>query len=956
MNTDLLQEFLAEAENHLPTIRGGILVCAQEGNRYGALNMSLRQVSSIKDLAAAMNLAEVVPVAAELEENLRVFISAKQPLTDDQSRQILDELTKLEILIAQLRFGADDFPSDIPGFIDESFENLWLNRGLEKPEEPKETAEEEFEIDEEMLEIFSDEAEELIQSISVNLKTLEKTPNDREALLEIRRNAHTLKGSAGIVGLKQLSEVAHRVEDLLDYVADNDIEANEKIFNLLLISTDCFSALASGENSSNLKKKIAGLYGDFDKILALLKKTDAADVQISNPELKSEIAKAVPVEDETTENSTPIVSGQNRSIVRVSLEKLDDLVKIVGGLITSRSVFEQRLAELEQQSGELHNSTRRLQQSTNKLETDFEANMLNVQNPQSAIGKRQSAVGSWQLIESIGHRTQDSGLRTSKIPDLESFDTLELDRYTDFHQTMRELVETTSDTSAINTELDSLRGNLELLFENQRRLIEDMQDKLLRLRLVSFSSLNVRLQRTVRVTCDEEGKLAELVIEGEDLEVDTQILDSLIEPLLHLLRNAVAHGIEPPETRRLLSKPETGRIKVRVKSEGTHIILKISDDGRGIFADGLKEKAVQNGFVSQTAADRMNLEEAFSLIFLAGLTTTDKISQISGRGVGMNIVKQSIERQQGTISIDSETHQGTTFTLRLPMALAVTRALLVKTNEQTFAFPLKLIKQASTVSAAELEKAKNKNSIQIGDVNYKIARLNELLGLPAQTVSNNETVPVLLLETSENSCALVVDEIVKPEEFVIKPLGKPLQNLAQFLGATILGDGSVVPVLDLIYLLKQKVLSSESKVPSLKSPNNELRTTDSRLKTQDSRIRVLIVDDSPSVRHLTSNIIKNAGWTAILAKDGLEALEILPDLRELPDVILTDVEMPRMDGYDFLASLKRQENLQKIPVVMITSRANQKHRQKAIDLGVSEYLTKPFNDAKLIETIKNLTT
>jgi chemosensory pili system protein ChpA (sensor histidine kinase/response regulator) len=503
-----------------------------------------------------------------------------------------------------------------------------------------------------------------------------------------------------------------------------------------------------------------------------------------------------------------------------------------------------------------------------------------------------------------------------------------------------------------------------LLFESQRQLIEEMQDKLLRLRLVSFSSLSVRLQRTVRVTCDEEGKLAELTIVGENLEVDTQILDSLIEPLLHLLRNAVAHGIEPPDTRRIIGKPETGKIKVRVKSEGTHIILKISDDGRGIFAEGLKEKAVQNGLIAQDAANKMTAEEAFSLIFLAGLTTTDKISQISGRGVGMNIVKQSIERQQGTISIESETHLGTTFTLRLPMALALTRALLVKTSEQTFAFPLKLIKQACEITAAELQKAKAANSIEIGGVKYAVACLNELLGMPAPATTKSETVSVLLLETLESRFALIVDEIIKPEEIVIKPLGKPLQNSAEMLGAAILGDGSVVLVLDLVYLLNSNPANRNSKRQNTESDAelvSHKNKKDSDIQRQmstgfeDAALKVLIVDDSPSVRHMTSNIIKNASWTAITAKDGLEALEILQDSRELPDVILTDIEMPRMDGYEFLASLKRHEKLQAIPVVMITSRANKKHRQKAFDLGVSEYLDKPFDDAKLIETIKNLT-
>ena len=346
MESKLIQEFLTQAESFLPSIRGGILVCAREGNSYGALSMSLRQVISIKDAAANINSPSILKVAGEFEEDLKLFVSTKQPLTDDQSRQLLDKLTQLEILLAQIRFETDDSSICVDSFIEESFENLWLTQSSPQVEEPEETASEEFEMDEEMLEIFSLEAEELVQSISDNLKTLEKNPNHREALLEIRRNAHTLKGSAGIVGLKQLSEVAHRVEDLLDYVADNDIIATEKIFALLLVSTDCFSALAIGENSSQLSQKIARLYEDFDAVLASLKSPDAGNNNNAAPGIKTEIIET-PADDGTIENTTSTASNQHRPVVRVSLEKLDDLVKIVGGLIISRSVFEQRLGESE---------------------------------------------------------------------------------------------------------------------------------------------------------------------------------------------------------------------------------------------------------------------------------------------------------------------------------------------------------------------------------------------------------------------------------------------------------------------------------------------------------------------------------------------------------------------------------------------------------------------------------
>ena len=932
MDTELLQGFIKQAEGYLPTIRGGILVCAQEGNLYGELHTAVREVESIKSAASIIGLDDVAQVGAELEKKLKKSVSKKEPLADEEARQLLDKLTELEVLLTKIHFSIDDSSEDVADFIEESFENLQINLPAEEIVEPIETleeteeTEEEFEIDDEMLEIFTLEAEDIVRAINANLEILGKTPNNREALLEIRRNAHTLKGSAGIVGLKQLSDLAHRVEDLLDHLAENEIESNEKIFELLLTSTDCFEALGRSENSAQLTKKIALTYQNFDKIMASL----IGDETPTNTPLLENTPDDEEIPDSESNPKSKIQSP--KSVVRVSLEKLDDLVNIVSGLIISRSVFEQRLAEFDRQIEELHHSTLRLQRSTTKLETDSSADLLAIQSPNSRFQIPDSRFSSSQLT------TLNSQL----------FDTLEFDRYTELHQTTRELIETTTDTSAISSELHNLKGNLDLLFENQRRLIDEMQEKLLRLRMVSFGSLAIRLQRTVRVISEEEDKSVELFIEGENLEVDTQILDALIEPLLHLLRNAVAHGIEPPETRRILGKPEYGKIVVRLASEGTHISLTVSDDGRGISASSLKNKAVNNGFISAEKAALMTDGEAFELAFLPGLTTAEKLSQVSGRGVGLNIVKNGIARQQGAILIDAELQKGTTFTIRLPMALAVTRAILVKANQQTFAFPLKLVKHIADISAKHLKK--DNKSLQFGDVHYKCSHLNELLDMSVNAVSNNPNIPVLLLDTLESPCALIVDEIIKTEEIVIKPLGNPLQNLRELLGATILGDGSIVPVLDVVYLLKN-VKSQKPQVPNSNAP----QTRDKELKTKNKELTIMIVDDSPSVRQLTSNIVKNAGWTAIIAKDGLEALEILQEIGKPPDIILTDVEMPRMNGYDLLASMKQQENLKTIPVVMITSRSSHKHRQKGVDLGVSDYLAKPFDDKKLIDIIKNLT-
>lgn len=937
MDSQIIQGFVKQAEEFLPTIRGGILSCAQTGGVYGEMQTSLRQTASIKDAAAAIGLNEIVKLCAEFEELLKASVQLKEALSETKTRMLLDKLTGLEAAIAGIYFSEDDFSDSISKFIDESFLKFQIHEGVKLDDADLEETEEEFEIDEEMLEIFALEADDLVQNINVNLKTLEQSPGDRKALLEVRRSAHTLKGSAGIVGLQRLSQIAHRIEDLLDFLAEKEIGCDRGILELLTASSDCFDELSRDEKSDALAAKISQIYKNFDITMSRLQMPSAIESSVvsgSETARRSSASEAKVLEKSDAVENSFITAAQNRSVVRVSIEKLDDLVKIASGLVVSRSVFERRLAELERQISELHNSTRRLRRSTSKLEIDFEADMLGGNSKPTAHQFSLNSTGR----QVNGFAEDDAG----------EFDLLELDKYTDFHQTTRELVETTNDTSAINSQLDLLKNNLESLFDNQRRLIEEMQEKLLRLRMVSFDTLSVRLHRTVRVTSDEEEKAANLLVEGAQLEVDTQILDCLIEPLLHLLRNAVAHGIEPPEMRRLLGKPERGKITLRIWSEKTHIVVAVSDDGRGISAVALREKAVKGNFISREKADKLSDEQAFELIFLPGLTTAEHLSQVAGRGVGMNIVKANIARCQGTISINSENQKGTTFTLRVPMTSAVARAVLVKANGNIYAFPISLVKHFTEMSINETT-GKLGDSIRFGDKNYAVIHLNNLLRAQISMSASDKTpVPVLILETLENSYALMVDEIIKTEEIVIKQLGAPLQNMPELLGATILSDGSVVPVLDLIYLLKHKV-DSPTEI------KNSVTENQSKIQNPKSKtLKVMIIDDSPSVRHVTSNLIKNSGWLPIPARDGLEALEILQNGQELPHVILTDIEMPRMDGYEFLASIKRQETLRAIPVVMITSRTSDKHRLKAIDLGASEYLTKPFDDKFLLNKIKNL--
>ena len=899
--------------------------------RSGAVELGLEEIAA----AAKESIGAIYTAIREGGDRVRPFellsrletLLLRKSLEDDYFALDLEVPTSEQPLVMdeadEFEFPANEPPAfpestfDVPVFSDASIGSSG-DAELEG-----------FEIDDELLEIFAGEAEELLQNIENSLSALATNPNDKDSLWEIRRNAHTFKGSAGIVGLKQISELAHRVEDLLDRLAECSADSNASILNILRSSFDCLKALTTGEKSSSLFHRISQLYYDFDGVLAGLEiRDDTIPKEIPPTFTEAAVNRAtaqvftdvVPdIIDEKTfgaaaETVPPAKSASARSIVRVSLDRLDELVDIARDMIIGRSAFEQRLRELERQIEDLHNTTRRLQGTSVKLEVDFEASMLTSERPLFS--------GS-PVVGEFGVAAPQNG-----------FDELEFDKYTEFHQSTRELAEATSDTFAINTALDVLRGNLESLFDDQRRLVEELHEKLMRIRMVEFGSLSTRLQRAVRVTCEEEKKQAQVVIQNEAADIDTQILDTLVEPLMHLLKNAVAHGIESPEQREAFGKPRAGAISVNVSNEETHIVVKVTDDGRGIVPKAVIEKAVLLGLIDAETSHSISDEEALSMIFLPGLSTAEKLNLSAGRGVGMSIVKESIEAQNGSIAIESTPGEGTTFLIRMPLPLAVSSVLIVECGRQVYAIPRKHAKKI-----AEVEGPNIPEFVEVAGETYPLISMS---GQPVLgTSGHGESRNAVIIRASEREFALLVDGIRGTEDVVIKPLGQPLDRIKGVFGAAVLGSGDLVPIVDLSVLVGNNERSVAVAAPPMPASEPEV-------------ITVMVVDDSPSVRHMTSKVITGAGWKVVTAKDGLDAIEQLRSSASLPSVILSDIEMPRMDGYEFAASLQRSDDFKSIPIVMITSRSAGKHRDKALESGVSNYLTKPYDDNELIGTIRTL--
>jgi chemosensory pili system protein ChpA (sensor histidine kinase/response regulator) len=460
--------------------------------------------------------------------------------------------------------------------------------------------------------------------------------------------------------------------------------------------------------------------------------------------------------------------------------------------------------------------------------------------------------------------------------------------------------------------------------------------------MVPLATLATRLHRTVRVLANDQKKQVDFSIEGERIELDKTVLEEIADPLNHLLRNAVDHGIEPPALRMVLGKPEYGRILLRAYYAGNQVIIEVSDDGAGLEPHILRTTALKKGFISETEAAQLPDDDLFSLVFLPGFTTSSKVSEVSGRGVGLDVVRTNVHKLKGSVSLTSTPGAGVKFTIRLPMTLAITRALLVKAHGETFAFPLGDVIQILRLERNQFERIGKETVVRVGNKVYPVVRLGEALHLKQPADETVVRSPVLIFNAGEKQFALVVDHILQGREIVIKSLGNHLRRVTGISGATLMGDGSVVLILNPLDLVR---------MPDSYEPKPWKAPLASKSAASEA-YSVMIVDDSPSVRRVITNLVKNTGWVPVAAKDGVDALETIQSNPVLPDLILLDIEMPRMDGYEFMQTLRAQSECRSIPIIILTSRAGEKHRQKALELGARDYVVKPYQDEVLVSAIR----
>lgn len=750
---------------------------------------------------------------------------------------------------------------------------------------------------------FLEESEEHLQQAGEAFRVLESTSDKRQPLRDIRRAIHTIKGAAGMVGLETIARLAHRMEDLLDLLYDGKLEYSQERHDLVVATYDVLSVLVRQKGRvGSLGNHLKQLFDIYSTALS----APAMDEQAEPPQTEAEAGEAA---------STELESGDTARTVRAPLERLDELVRLIGELFVNRSAYERHLSDYGREVEELHLSLQRVKRLASQLDAEHLAF-----NPAS-----HARVGETNGV----HQTR-FGVE---------FDALEFDRYTQLDLLSKELNETTSDIATAAQGLRQLVGAFEGYLTSQSRLTSELQDKLVRLRMVPLDSLANRMYRTVRYAAQKSGKVAELTLTGLEAELDKIVVEQLAQAFDHLLRNAVDHGLEDLDTRRALGKPDRGQIRVEAHQEGTHVVIRISDDGRGFDPEKLRSAAIRLGFMSPAQAAQAPPDRLIPLIFEPGFSTATTVSELSGRGVGLDVVRAAVESLKGTIAATSEQGAGTAFLVKLPTTLAITKVLFVEEQSESYAIPLAAVTQVARVDAGQVERVGEYAMIRLGASLLPIVRLGDAVEALRGADIVSERQPLLVVRSGGDAYALAVDRIAGAREVMVKPLSGVARRSPMAVGATLLGDGSVV-----------LILNPSTLAPGRREEHAHRHTAVTQ--TVRRNLNVMIVDDSLSVRRVVANLIRHQGWTPIQAKDGLEALELIQAADQPPDVILLDIEMPRMDGFELTATLRALPETRQTPIVMLTSRAGDKHRKKALALGANNYLVKPYQDETLLSVIR----
>ncbi len=799
-------------------------------------------------------------------------------------------------------------------------------------------------FDPDLAAIFFEEANELLESTDASLHQWSQNKTDSAMVTQLQRNLHTLKGGARMAGLTPMGDLSHEMETVLTDVVDGRITASNELFILLNRAVDRLHRMTEQAYANQAIYDAGDLVVDLKRVHG---HTVDDELEPERPEEKFEtvtIPPAPPVIDHTDEKPAPIAAAGTPApeapaeeegaaaeaalggeadrrtgsriqyeLVRVRADLLEHALNYAGEVGIYRSRLEQQVTTINFNLGELEQTVARLRDQLRKMEIETEAQIRS------------------QYVQEAG---------ADANPD---FDPLELDQFSTMQQLSRALAESVGDLVSIQALLTNQAREAETLLLQQSRVTTELQDGLMRTRMVPFSRHAQRLRRVVRQTADEGGKQVDLRFIGAEGEMDRQVLERVLAPLEHMLRNSVVHGIEDAKTRQKAKKPAQGTITIALHREGSEVVMEVMDDGAGLNLKAIRKKAEQLGMTRPDA--RLSERDIMQFILEPGFSTAQVVTQSAGRGVGMDVVASEIKQLGGNLRMDSTEGQGAKFTVRLPFTLSITQALLVRVAEQPYAVPLPSIEAIARIPRMQLEQIMStENQVyNYGGRQYRLQHLSVLLGIGApQFPEELTTIPLLLVRSGDSSIALITEGMQGSREVVVKSVGPQVGSIRGLSGATILGDGSILLILDVTSLAR-----------SVELPEAEQIVVEEReAPEEDRRVLAMVVDDSITVRRVTQRLLERYNMRVVTAKDGVDALATLQET--IPDVMLLDIEMPRMDGYELATHMRNDERFKNIPIIMITSRTGEKHRNRAMEIGVNKYLGKPYQETELLENIQEL--
>ncbi len=963
-----------ETAGHLATIREHLRVSAAEG---AVVDAAMHH--ACHTLHGSLTMAEVAG-AEGLTDALNQFVEQlfrhHQALDPAQREFCSAAADAIELHIVALQDDAVSVPdtADLEARLQALAVDIAAEEVAEEAEETPATADTTGEFDAEIAAIFCEEAAEILEAADEALQVLTDNSGAVDALADLQRHLHTLKGGARMAGIPTMGDLSHELETLLIRINAGSSGFDSDMQELLQLSIDELhrmrervleGALVPADSELLGRIAIASQatlvtpLGGFDpgvEAPAAAAEVGEESIEQEPPEQQpaaEEPIEAEPAADEALSDQPPgddaplqipepeelgalaqdLISGkaperpqplpdalapaaaavpeaaQRKEMARVDSAMLEDLLNNAGEISISHSRLKQQVSSIQFNLDELGQTVQRLQQQLRLLEMETEAQIL------------------------FKHQSEASDADAD-------FDPLELDRYSTIQQLSRGLGETASDVSSLKDLLQNIASDTETILSQQQRITSELQDTLMRTRMVPFEQHVPRLQRLVRQQAQESGKQVELEVRGSSGELDRQVMERMLAPFEHMLRNAVIHGIEAPDQRKAAGKPETATIVIAFRREGSHVLIDVADDGAGVDLESVRAKALANDVIRE--GQELSEEELAQLILQSGLSTADKLTQSAGRGIGMDVVVNEIGKLGGTLGIKTAAGKGCTFTVRLPYTLAITQAFVVRAGAESFALPLPTVEGVVRISRAEYEArmAEDDPAVEYGGRRYRLRHLGLYLGLgPARIAAEQENVSIILVAAGENSTALITDDTADAREIVIKPVGPQLAGIRGIAGATILGDGRIVVILDAAAIVRMPVPDFD--------PEELLREEEENLPPL-----ALVVDDSITMRRVTQRLLERNGMRVLTAKDGIEALDLLQDHQ--PRIVLLDVEMPRMDGYEFAGRVRSNPATADLPIIMVTSRSGEKHRARAIELGVNDYLGKPYQEHEMLEAIGKL--